>query len=258
VPEILEIEMYRRGALPVVGRTIERVDAPDDWYLKGVDARAVAAALTGATIEDLGRHGKLMLVDTTAAVCGLRFGMTGRLVVDDDPVISKLEYSTGRLDPSWDRFRIEFAGGGSLVMNDPRRLGGISLDPDVEALGPDVWSIGASDLEAILRGRKTPLKALLLDQKRLAGLGNLLVDEVLWRAGLAPTRSAGGLDTGEGQILAETIRAVLDELFVRGGSHRGDHVSERNAAGRCPSDGAEFRHDTVGGRSTWWCPQHQR
>ena len=78
-----------------------------------------------------------MLVDTDGPVLGLRYGMTGRILVDDTAPIAALEYSSDRDDPAWDRFGLDFAGGGSLVIRDPRRLGGVELDPDESKLGPD-------------------------------------------------------------------------------------------------------------------------
>ena len=170
MPELLEIEMYRRGASRLVGRTITSVETPDNWYLKGVDAAAVAAALTGATVESLGRIGKLMLVETTAATVGLRFGMTGIVMIDHEPVIAELEYSSKRLDPDWNRFTAHFDDGGRIDMNDPRRLGGVELEPDLTKLGPDAWSVGVHELRSIFGRYKVATKALLLNQKRIAGL----------------------------------------------------------------------------------------
>ena len=257
MPEILEIEMYRRGAAPVVGRTIDTVDAPDDWYLKGVDARSIRKALVGATIESTGRRGKLMWLDTTAGVLGLRFGMTGRLVIDDEPVIEALEYSSKRLDDDWVRFALHFRDGGALVMNDPRRLGGVSLDPDLDELGPDAWALADGQLGEILGASRSAVKAVLLNQQRLAGLGNLLADELCWRSHVDPRRVAKELRTDEVSRLEAELVPMLDELYTRGGSHRGDHVEARDAQGACPLDGSDMMHGTVGGRSTWWCATHQ-
>lgn len=258
MPEILEIEMYRRGAAPIVGRTISGVDAPDDWYLKDIDARAIRRALVGATIQGTGRIGKLMLVDTTSGTVGLRFGMTGRLVIDGTPIIAALEYSSKRLDPDWDRFRLEFDDGGTLAMNDPRRLGGVSLAPDIDALGPDVWTIGRDDFAAVVGSSRVAIKALLLNQKRLAGLGNLLADELLWRAGLDPRRSARELGVDDVHHLWSELGPMLDDLYERGGSHLGDHVEARGAEIPCPRDGGAMMQVAIGGRTTWWCTDHQR
>lgn len=258
MPEILEIEMYRRGAEPVVGRTIESIEAPDDWYLKGIDAAALSASLAGARIEGTGRRGKLMWLDTTAGALGLRFGMTGRLIVDELPIIEALEYSSKRLDPDWNRFVLHLADGGALVMNDPRRLGGVSLDPDLNELGPDVWSLDEGQLAQIVGKTRVALKAALLNQKRLAGLGNLLADELCWRSDLDPRRVAKELRDDEVLRLEAELVPMLDALYERGGSHRGDHVESRDPEARCPADGAAMMHDTIGGRSTWWCSTHQR
>lgn len=249
--------MYRRGAASLVGRTISAVEAPDDWYLKGVDAEAVREALLGATIEDLSRIGKLMVADTSSVSVGLRFGMTGIPLIDGSPVIAELEYSSKRLDPEWNRFGLQFEGGGSFAMNDPRRLGGVELEPDLDALGPDAWAVTDEELLAIFGRYRVACKALLLNQKRIAGIGNLLADELLWRTGISPLRPANEVPHAAVIRLAETLSPMLAELYERGGSNSGDHFPERSEAGRCPRDGAEMAHATVGGRSTWWCPAHQ-
>src|SRR5690606_8813908 len=101
---------------------------------------------------------------------------------------------------------------GSLVISDPRRLGGVQLEPDVEALGPDAMSLTLRQLRAALDGSRAPLKARLLDQARVAGLGNLLVDEILWRAGLDPARPAGSLDDEEVRRLHRIARSTVARL----------------------------------------------
>lgn len=257
MPEILEIEMYRRGAEQLIGRRIDAVRAPDDWFLKGVNAADAAAALTSAEIVGTERIGKLLLVETTAVTLGLRFGMTGRLVIDGVPIIAKLEYSTPRLADEWVRFGLDLDRGATLDINDPRRLGGVTLDPDRSALGVDAWQSTPAEITAALSGTRRALKAALLDQKRIAGLGNLLVDELCWRCGVNPKRPVDELDDNEQNRLSSQIRPLLDELYERGGSTEGDHVAARTDDGRCPRDGGSMMHGTVGGRSTWWCQDHQ-
>jgi formamidopyrimidine-DNA glycosylase len=97
-----------------------------------------------------------------------------------------------------------------------------------------------------------------MHQEALAGIGNLLVDELLWRAGLDPARPAGSLDRDEVAGLHRALRATLRELLARGGSHTGDLQDERRVGGRCPRDGAELERRTIGGRTTYSCPVHQR
>jgi formamidopyrimidine-DNA glycosylase len=95
-----------------------------------------------------------------------------------------------------------------------------------------------------------------LDQERLAGVGNLLVDEMLWRADLDPERRTP-LTEVELRALHKALRSTLRQLGRRGGSHMGELMEERHSGGRCPRDGAALRRATVGGRTTYWCPQHQ-
>lgn len=260
MPECIEVELYRQLADRAVGRRIIEVEAPDDWFVKGTaTAPEVVDAITGATVGGTRRQGKLLMVDLDEGrpVLGLRFGMTGRLVLDGEAPIAKLEYASGRDDPKWDRFALRFEDGGRLRLADPRRLGGVELDPDDAALGPDAFSITAGRLRAALAGSAAPLKARLLDQRRIAGLGNLLVDETLWRADLDPTRPASSIDRATSERLARRIRSTVDLLYRRGGSHTGDLHDQRHRAGVCPTDGTALGRRTVGGRTTYSCPLHQ-
>ena len=124
--------------------------------------------------------------------------MTGSLMVDGVTVDDDLVYAPTRYDPKWDRFALGFADGGALVVHDPRRLGGRPRSiPTSPRLGPDAATITPAALAAALRGSTAPLKARLLDQSRVAGVGNLIADEVLWRARLSPLRPAGSLTPAE-------------------------------------------------------------
>jgi formamidopyrimidine-DNA glycosylase len=258
MPEILEIERYRQAAEGVVGRQISDVVAPDAWFLKrGLTPAEVRVALHGVLITGTRRRGKLLLLDTEGPVLGLRFGMTGRLIVDGLAAVDQLEYSSRRDLPAWDRFGLRFEGGGTLRVNDPRRLGGVELDPAEDELGADALSITASQLAVVLAGSSAPLKARLMDQARLAGLGNLLVDETLWRAGLDPARPARTLGRSDTQRLLRALRRTLTLLGERGGSHTGDLHSARHPGGHCPRDGAPVLRRMIGGRTTYSCPVHQ-
>jgi formamidopyrimidine-DNA glycosylase len=103
-----------------------------------------------------------------------------------------------------------------------------------------------------------PLKARLMDQTRVAGIGNLLVDEMLWRAGLDPARPAASLQPNEVRRLHRHLRRTVENLIERGGSHTGDLQVARERGGVCPKDGAPLLRRTVGGRTTYSCPRHQR
>jgi formamidopyrimidine-DNA glycosylase len=259
VPELLEVEQYRRAAEAVLGRSIAAVDAPDSWYLKGgLDAATIRAALARRTVTAVRRRGKLLLLDTDGPTLGLRFGMTGRLVVDGTASIERLEYSSNRGERVWDRLRLRFRGGGALTINDPRRLGGVMLDPPENVLGIDALAATEAEVRRALGGSRAPIKAALLDQRRIAGVGNLLGDEILWRAGIDPARPANSLAPSEWRVLHRSLRDVLRQLGRRGGSHTGDLKEARQPGAMCPRDGAPLERRTVGGRTTYSCPAHQR
>jgi formamidopyrimidine-DNA glycosylase len=254
----LEVEAYRRQAEKVVGREIDAVVAPDAWYVKNGDPSALAPALVGRTVEAARRIGKLLILDLDdGGRLGLRFGMTGRLLVDGDASIDQLEYSSMRHEPAWERFTLRFTDVGDLRMHDPRRLGGVELEPDESRLGPDGLTLTADELAAALGSSTTALKARLLDQSRIAGIGNLLADDLLWRAGLDPERPAGGLAPDELDRLQQAIVATLGDLMAKGGSHMGEMRAAVAIDGLCPGDGTPLVRRRIGGRTSWSCPFHQ-
>jgi formamidopyrimidine-DNA glycosylase len=259
VPEILEVELYRRAAAGVVGREIRTVVAGDPRILKhGTTAARLRRELRGRAVTAVRRHGKLLVLDVEGSPSlGIRFGMTGRLDVDGHAPVGELVYGSARDERAWDRLVLRFAGGGWLRLNDPRRLGSVELDPDEERLGPDAFTVTRAQLARALRS-SVPVKARLLDQGALAGVGNLLADETLWRAGVDPARPAADLAPAEVAMLHRTLRRTLHDLLARGGSHMGDLQEARVRGGRCPRDGAVLERRTVGGRTTYSCPAHQR
>jgi formamidopyrimidine-DNA glycosylase len=255
VPEGLEAEIWRGAVERIVGRTISAA-----WLDARVGPDGFSDAVIGSTIVSARRAGKVVLVDTDGPTIGLHFGMTGRLVVDAVAPIDRLQYASDRDDPDWDRL-VVFAGSSvvpAIRLNDPRRLGRISLDPDVSGLGVDMCRVTAKRLYAALDGRRTPIKSALLDQATVAGLGNMLVDEVLWWAGIDPHRPAGTLTTAELDALATAVRRRLPIMLRRGGSHTGVLSPAVRAAGPpCPRDGHGLRRDRIGGRTAVWCSHHQ-
>ena len=260
MPEMLEIEFYRRAAERAVGRRISAVEAPDDWYLKeGLTRATLRRAVEGRVLSAVRRRGKLLLIDTdeSGPTVGLRFGMTGRLLIDGVPGMDHLEYGSDREEPKWDRFALRFEEGGELRIRDPRRLGGVLLDPDEERLGPDALDLTPAQVRDLLSTSKAPVKARLMNQAVISGIGNLLVDEALWRSGIDPARESRSLTPNELRRLHKHLRATLIELGERGGSHTGDLQDERRRDGVCPMDGTPLLRRTVGGRTTYSCPLHQ-
>ncbi|MGC8499211.1 MAG: DNA-formamidopyrimidine glycosylase family protein [Acidimicrobiales bacterium] len=259
MPEVLEVESYRRLAEGVVGATIARGFADAVAAGRLAAPRTWADAARGRTVTGTLRRGKLLVLRTDGADLGLRFGMTGVLLLEGTAGLEGLFYGPHGYQERWIRAGLELTDGRRLLVHDPRRLARVVVDPDWEALGPDVLTLTAAQFAAALqcRGAGPAIKARLLDQSRLAGVGNLLADEALFRAGLDPRTPVASLDAAHRQRLYRALRTTLRTLGRRGGSHTGDHQEGRHDAGCCPRDGAALAHGTVGGRSTYWCPLHQ-
>jgi formamidopyrimidine-DNA glycosylase len=259
MPELPEIEFCRRHAETfALRRVITKVFANDAWFLKGAtSAPQLQQHLEGAAFEGARRIGKLLLLDTSKGdVLGMRFGMTGTLMVDGVPAVGDLQYSSHRFLDEWNRFSVEFEDGGVLAINDPRRLGGVEFDPDLSRMGVDALDVDVTTFRRLRRG-KAAVKTWLMDQAHIAGIGNLMADELLWRVGIDPLRPALSLNDEEITSLGAAISLVVAELVERGGCHRGDIVPERRKDGHCPRDGAALQSQRVNGRTTYWCPQHQ-
>lgn len=267
VPEILEVEMYRRSAENVVGRRVRSIVADDPIVCPDGDTFSI---LEGRTVSRVTRIGKVMTLwfDHQVRECGgqgaspdsaldLHFGMSGRLVVDGRSAIDALVYGASDND-RWSRFSIVFDSG-YLTLSDPRRFGRVSWHREDVELGPDAFDIEVSRLIDVLGTRSAPVKAVLLDQGAIAGLGNMLVDEVLWRAGVAPSRQGRDLSRAEVRRIHRMIVAVLPELLDRGGSHAGHLAADLRVPGSaCPRDGAVLVRSVCGGRTTFHCPVHQK
>ena len=258
MPEGLEAEIWCRAAQPLVGRMIEAV-----WCDERVAPDGLVEALLGEQMSAVRRAGKVLLVDTSGPTLGLHFGMTGRLVVDGRAPIERLEYASGADRAEWDRLRLDTLPVGAarpaLRMNDPRRLGRLSLDPALDGLGPDLFEVTEASLRTGLRRRRSAVKTALLDQSVVAGLGNLCADEVLFWAGVAPTRSVDTLTGAELGAIAAACRDRLPVMLEHGGSTSGELSPARRAsADACPLDGAPLERTTIGGRTAVWCGVHQR
>jgi formamidopyrimidine-DNA glycosylase len=194
---------------------------------------------------------------------GIHLGMSGRIVVTAlDGWVAEGGDPPGRdaqpRKAEWDRFTLEFADGGRLALFDKRRLGRIMLNPDIDALGPDAAEITPAQFRAVMFRGTIAVKARLLDQSKLAGVGNLLADEILWQAKVPPATPVNRLQRQDVDRLYRALRKVLAAaLATGGGAHTGDVIAARRPGGSCPRCGAEMVHGTVGGRSTWWCSREQ-
>ena len=267
MPELPEVERARALiADRALGRRIETVDDRDEWVCRPHAPGEIAHALTGAALTQAHRRGKTMWVETDAGtVLGLHLGMAGRIVVDaaaegDPPASGEGDGGQpGEAHPrGWDRFTLRFADGGRLALRDKRRLGRVRLDPDLSDLGPDAAEIGREAFRRAVGRGGAPIKARIMDQSVISGVGNLLADETLWRARLHPQRPAGELAVEELDHLRRELRGATRSAIRHGGVHTGELIGSRRRDGACPRCGAPLERATVGGRTTWWCPEEQR
>jgi formamidopyrimidine-DNA glycosylase len=264
VPELPEVESARavieRAALD---RPIVAVDDTDSYVCRPHAPGQIAAALVGSSLTRAHRRGKTMWCETASGpALGIHLGMSGKIVIaapDGTEVDGGDYWEFGRApgDYRWSRFSLTFADGGMLRLVDPRRLGRVRLDPPLDGLGPDAGTISAADFGFALGHGRVPVKARLLDQHALAGVGNLLADEILWRAGVNPARPVDTLAHDEREHLYRSLTETVGDALRDGGVHTLPLVPHRRPGGHCPADGAELARATVGGRTTWWCPTHQ-
>ncbi len=276
MPELPEVETVRRGLAPVLtGRRLTRVTVrrPDLRHPLPPD---LAACLTGGRVVRLDRRAKYLLMRTEAGPTLLwHLGMSGRVRVDTDDA---------PLGPH-DHVTMETEAGDRVVFTDARRFGSMDLirtgdgadHPRLAALGPEPLDPGfdGAVLGARLAGRRSPLKTCLLDQRVVAGLGNIYVCEALYAAGLAPGRRADSLAADALTRLAESIRTVLTAAVVAGGTTLRDHRTPEGEMGyfqlqtrvygragvpcgpRCPPGCPGVQRISLGGRGTFYCPVHQ-
>ncbi|MGH3169668.1 MAG: DNA-formamidopyrimidine glycosylase family protein, partial [Trebonia sp.] len=194
---------------------------------------------------------------------GIHLGMSGKIVIADangTEVDGGDYWERGRQpgDYRWNRFTLTFEDGGRLMLVDPRRLGRVRLNPPVERLGPDAQTITPAQFRAALAaGTTAPVKARLLDQERIAGIGNLLADEILWRARIHPARAVGSLTDPERNRLLRACRDAIRTALREGGVHALTIIPYRRRAGACPRDHAPMATGAVGGRTSWWCSAEQ-
>lgn len=257
MPELPEVERARALiARSALGRPIAGVDDRDTYVCRPHAPGEIAGALEGRALSDVHRRGKSIWCETgDGPVLGLHLGMAGRIVVDDaaegDPA------PDDGTAPGWDRFRLDFEDGGRLVLRDKRRLGRAVLDPDLGGLGPDAAEVSRDAFRERVGRGAAPLKARIMDQSVIAGVGNLLADETLWQAGLDPRRPAGDLDETELDLLRRELRAATRSAIRRGGVHTGEVIPARRRGALCPRCGAEMARAKIGGRTTYWCSAEQ-
>ena len=221
--------------------------------------RAVRAALTGTElVHEARRRGKLMLVDVSSgAVIGLHLGMSGRVIIDGEAAGDPLVYASNRrrrvapvrteASPTAAACSCATRAGSARWSSTPTRIASALTRSRSRSRSSAPSSRGAAR-------RSRPSSWI---SRASPGLGNLLCDEALWRAGIDPARRADSLTDADMKRLHRAIRDTLRVLGKRGGSHTGDLTSQREPGSHCPRDGAPMLRRTVGGRTTYSCPLHQ-
>jgi formamidopyrimidine-DNA glycosylase len=270
VPELPEVETARSViAQQALHRRIAGVDDADSFVCRPHSPGELSAALTGRMLTAAHRRGKTMWCETSGTShspvpgpdLGVHLGMGGRIIVatggreavGGDPHRRDAQPRK----PEWNRFTLSFADGGSLVLFDKRRLGRVRLDPDISALGPDAEDVTPDEFRSLITRGSIAVKARLLDQSKIAGVGNLLADETLWQAKVPAAARTGSLQRKDADRLYRALQSALESAIANGGVHTGTVISARHPGGTCPRCGAEMVHGTVGGRSTWWCSREQ-
>ena len=287
MPELPEVETVRRGLIPAMeGQRIALAE------VRRADLRwpfppRMAERLTGATVERLRRRSKYILVDLdTGETLLIHLGMSGRMTVSGlaAPFVPGQFHHQHPMPEKHDHVVFEMESGARITFNDPRRFGamdlmdttGADLHPLLAMLGPEPLGndFNADHLASRLKGRKAPIKALLLDQTNVAGLGNIYVSEALHRAHVHPESSGASLSRAAIEALSLQIVAVLGEAIEAGGSSLRDYrqadgelgyfqhrfrVYDR-AGDACPTGGCAgtILRIVQSGRSTYYCPVCQR
>jgi formamidopyrimidine-DNA glycosylase len=267
MPELPEVESARavieRNGL---GRRITEVDDSDTYVCRPHAPGEIRHALLGSELTTAMRRGKSMWCQTgplsEAVTLGIHLGMSGKIVIADadGTEIDGGDYWEGRREPGdyrWARFTLTFEDGGRLMLVDPRRLGRIRLNPPIEELGPDAQLITSAQFQAVLAGSTAPVKARIMDQRRIAGIGNLLADEILWRARIHPARTASSLTSPEQKRLLRASRDAIRAALRDGGVHELKIIPYRRRGSTCPRDHAPMNTGPVDGRTSWWCSAEQ-
>jgi formamidopyrimidine-DNA glycosylase len=293
MPELPEVETVRRGLQPVMeGAKIVQVEARRK-DLRFPFQKDFSARLDGQTVTGLGRRAKYLLADLASGdVLLMHLGMSGSFrirKIGEENVPGQFHHPRDK-DEAHDHVVFHMSSGADIVFNDPRRFGYMKVvarnaldeEPLLQGLGPEPLG-NAFDARMLARScanKKTSLKAALLDQRVVAGLGNIYVCEALFRAHLSPRRLAATLATKKGEptdharALVEAIHAVLNEAIKAGGSSLRDHRQASGELGyfqhsfqvydregepcRTRGCGGIVRRFTQNGRSTFWCPKCQK
>jgi formamidopyrimidine-DNA glycosylase len=259
MPELPDVEGFRRyWSRYMTGERVRRVEVPAPAIIRNRSAQALGRSLAWRRFARPERHGKWMIAATDGPVLLLHFGMTGGLNWSGRD--SEGRHRHDRLivvTPSGEmRYRNMRMLGGAWLARDEREL-----DEIVGSLGPDAAELNAAELAALLDGRRGGVKATLMNQRVVAGIGNELSDEILWRARIHPARGLRDLGPRKRAEVGRVTAEVLAESNRHGRIPRKPGWLEEQRGrrdARCPRCGRAFRRSRIAGRTSYWCPRCQR
>jgi formamidopyrimidine-DNA glycosylase len=260
MPELPEVETFKRYLdRTSLHRRITGVEVRDAYVLKHVSARELTRQLKGCRFENSYRHGKHLFVRTGGELwLRLHFGMTG-----------SLEYlKHDQAEPKTARVIFRFAGNCRLAFDDQRKFGEIELIKSVNeflqnrGIGPDALHLGLSEHRRIFRMHRGAVKAILLNQKLMSGIGNLYADEILFRACMHPAREAARLSEKDlGRLFRATGYVLKKAIALKTDFNRVPKswlLTHRGKRGKCPRCGRALKSATIGGRTSWFCKHCQK
>ena len=259
MPELPEVEIVRRYLEErALGKRIDSVKVIGASILEGVTTRKLIDLLVGKCFTAARRHGKQLFLQVDGGFLTAHLGMTGDLIVieSESPL------------PRFARIVVGFQGGERLVFEDMRKFGAVGFVKSTSSLimskglGPDMLLVQEKEFLGRVRRHRKAIKTVLLDQRVVAGIGNLYADEALFQSGIHPSTSASDLTDGEVEKLCRNVRRVLKRsIQVRTDFDRLPRtflLRSRIEGGRCPRGHSSLKSIKVGGRTTTYCPRCQR
>jgi len=259
MPELPDVEIFKQYFdSTALHQEIEKVDVSSKQILKGTTPTELAKRLKGGSFDSTERYGKYLFAHLHKhPILVLHFGMTGFLKYFKDM----------EKDPPHDRLLITFAGGFHLAYDSQRKLGEIRLIEnqenfiDQEELGPDALKISYRDFKDALSGSRASIKSAFMNQKILAGIGNVYSDEILFQAGIHPGDKAGSLDEKTVEKLYKSMGNVIEKAIASradpGRFPKSFIIPHRHGDKKCPKCSGSIKNEKISGRTAYFCPKCQ-
>jgi len=262
MPELPDVEVFRQiFNSTALNKKVAKVEVLDDGILENISSRAFQNRMKGATFQATHRHGKYLFVELdTEETLMVHFGMTGHLEY----------YKVGEEEPEYSRIIFNLNNGYNLYYVCPRKLGRVSLVEDEadfieeNKLGPDTYSddFKWEDFREIMRGKRGSIKTTLMDQKLLAGIGNIYSDEILFHSNIYPFTEVNELNEEELKTIFEKMKLVFEQVIKaevkEGKLPKNFLLLKRSEGEECPICGGRIKREKYSGRSSYYCEAHQK